>query len=313
MRLLAFAAVIAISLITTPDIFSPLSLRSMLVVGSFLGIASVGQTVCVLLGGIDLSVPYLIGVADLGTLWLIDKGLPSQTAVCICIALCGMAGVANGYLSHLLPGQSIVVTLGIGYLCLGGINALASIGSSSAGAVFGKVPQWISWLPSLKARFLGLPIAPAGVLWLIVCVLMVIWLRRRWLGRGIYAVGGNPLAASRMLVSGRRTWIVTFMISGLLSGVVGVLLLGYSGGAVSDAGMPYLFLTVAAVVVGGNSLVGGRGGIGLTVVGVIILTLLNVVLLGTHMSDSMQQVILGLIIVPAVAAYGRAAHPRMRL
>jgi ribose transport system permease protein len=91
------------------------------------------------------------------------------------------------------------------------------------------------------------------------------------------------------------------------------LLLGYTGSGYAGVGDPYLFTTIAAVLIGGTSLVGGRGGYGLTVLGVLILTVLQTILSGYSLSSSAQEAILGLLIIPAVALYARSPHPRMQI
>lgn len=313
LRGIALLVVFALGFITTPDIFSTQSLRSMLLLGSFLGVAAIGQTLCALLGGMDLSIAFVIGASDLGLLWLLDKGFSESLAIVVIAVVCAGFGSLNGLISHRLSGQSVIVSLGIGYVVLGGTQAITSIGSTSGGAVFGKVPSWLISATSIRSSTFGLPISPVVIVWVVLTVGISYWLRHMWLGRGIYALGGNAVAASRLLVPGRRIWVIVFALSGLMAGITGVLLLGFSGGAVADVGSPYLFTTVAAVAIGGTSLAGGSGGIWSTVVGVVILTVLGVILVGTNFSAPAQQVVLGLLIVPAVAIYGRAPHPRMRV
>ena len=305
--------VLLLAVAVTPGIMSLLSFRSMLLLASFLGIASFGQTLCVLIGGIDLSIPFVIDATNVGTLWLTNHGVPSGVAVVVVLAIAVVFGMVNGLVSHRVKGQAVVVTLGVGYIVLGGMEVVASIGSSTNGAVFGTVPAWVTSLASLKTPVLGLPVPPSALVFVAMAVALTVWLRRTWFGRGVYALGGNPVAAQRLLVPDRSIWMTVFALSALMSGVVGVLLLGFSGGAVANVGDPYLFMTVAAVAVGGSSLAGGYGSIGYTVVGVVILTLLSSVLVGSVLSEPMQQVVLGLIIVPAVAAYGRSPHPRAQV
>lgn len=312
-RAAAVVAAAVIGIATTPGFLTPLSLRSMFVIASFLGVVATGQTLCVLLGEIDLSIAYLIGTADIGTLWLVNKGLTSAEAVLLVLAVCVVAGALNGLITHYVQGQSVVITLGVGYVVLGAAQGVTSAGSSGSGTVFGTVPSWINSVASVRGKTLGVPVPPAIVLWALVVLVTALWLRRTWLGRGFYAVGGNAVAASRLLVPDRRLRVLAFAISGLTSGAVGVMLLGFGGGAVADVGSPYLFMTVAAVAIGGTSLAGGHGGVGFTVVGVIILSVLNVVLLSSGMSAAAEQMILGLLIVPAVAAYGRSPHPRTQV
>lgn len=313
LHVLVAAAVLLLAVATTPGVLSVLSLRSMSVIASFLGIAAFGQTLCVLVGGIDLSIPFMIDAANVATLWLIDQHVPSGWAVFIVLVFAAAFGTLNGVISYFVKGQAVVVTLGVGYVVLGVTQAIASIGSSTNGAVFGTVPTWITQMASLNTRVLGVPVPPSTLIALILAVVLAVWLRRSWLGRGVYAVGGNAVAARRLLVPEARLWTIVFALSAVMAGSVGVLLLGFSGGAVASIGDPYLFLTVAAVAVGGSSLAGGYGGIGFTFIGVLILTLLSSVLVASVLSNAMQQVVLGLIIVPAVAIYGRGGHPRTRV
>lgn len=309
----AVVVVLVVGVLTTPDLLSGLSLRSMALIGSFLGIAAFAQTLCVLLGGIDLSIPFVIDSANVATLWLIDKHVSSVLVVVVVLAGCALIGALNGLVSYVVKGQAVVVTLGIGYFAVGTMQYVTSTSGSTGGAVFGTVPSWIGSLASVQSTVFGLAVPPSVLLFVVLALLLGVWLRRAWLGRSVYALGGNSIAAARVLVPERRVWVSVFVMSAVLSGIVGILLLGFSGGAVANVGDPYLFMSVAAVAVGGSSLAGGYGGIGYTVVGVLILTILNSVLVGSVLSNAMQQVVLGLLIIPAVAAYSRNPHPRLQV
>jgi ribose transport system permease protein len=98
-----------------------------------------------------------------------------------------------------------------------------------------------------------------------------------------------------------------------MSALTGVLLLGFSGGGFVGVGDPYLFTTVAAVVIGGTSLLGGAGGYGATVLGVLVLTVMTSLLVGLGLSFAAQQAIVGLLIVPMVAVYARTPHIRNQI
>jgi ribose transport system permease protein len=116
------------------------NLRSMLLLAAFLGLASLGQTLCALLGGLDLSIAYVIGAANILLPKLINLGLPPVLAV-IVVAIGGaVIGAVNGLLSFRLQGQALIVTLGVGFAVLGGAQILTSLGSSFAGTVYGVVP-----------------------------------------------------------------------------------------------------------------------------------------------------------------------------
>ena len=113
-----------------------------------------------------------------------------------------------------------------------------------------------------------------------------------------------------VLISPLRIWIFCFATSSALAAITGILLLGFSGAAFADVGRPYLFQTIAAAVIGGTALSGGKGGILGTVAGAIALTQLNTVLIGVGLDQSAVQAALGTLIILVVALYGRHAHLR---
>ena len=108
----------------------------MLVFASFLGLATVGQTLVALLGGLDLSIPFLIGSSNVGLLYLIGLGIPSPIAVILILVIGAAIGLLNGLLSFRLQGQALIVTLGVGFATSGLTQILTSIGSAYAGNVY---------------------------------------------------------------------------------------------------------------------------------------------------------------------------------
>ena len=108
-------------------------------------------------------------------------------------------------------------------------------------------------------------------------------------------------------------WVITFAISGAFAGLTGLLFLGFTGRASGTVGEPLLFQTIAAVVVGGTSLIGGMGGYARTVIGAIVLILLSTLLLGLGVASSLIQVALGALIIVLVSIYGREARLRDRI
>ena len=307
-----FVLLVILGGIIVPGIFSFLSLRSMLLSASFLGIASLGQTLCALVGGLDLSIPFVLGSANVLLLWLVAMhGVPSGIAFVLVMIFGAFVGAINGLASLRLQGQSLVVTLGTGTALLALIEIITTNSAQSGGTIIGTVPGWLTAAASPAGGNSGLGFAPAVLVWFVIAAVAILLLSRSWIGRAIYAQGGSRVAASRALVSERGIWVTAFAVSGLMSAVAGMFLLGFSGGAFSDVGQPYLFTTVSAVVVGGTTLVGGRGGYSQTVLGVAIITVLTEVLVGLNLSPAAQEMVLGIMLVPIVAVYARMPHPKM--
>ena len=289
------------------------NIKSMLVFASFLGLATIGQTLVVMLGGLDLSIPFLIGATNLGLMSLISLGVPPWLAFIVILAFGTIVGLFNGLISFNLQGQALIVTLGVGFMVVGGVQILVSLPTVTGGTVFGVVPNWLKNLASLNGKFFGLPIPPVILIWILVSILLIVGLRHTKWGRNLYAVGGKRLSPDRFSISERAYWVGVYVISGFTSAATGAMLLGWSGGGFIGVGDQYLFLTVAAVAVGGTSLLGGYGGYGFTVIGVLALQVISTFLAGLGLSFEGQQFIFGLLILPLVALYSRAPHIREQI
>ena len=289
------------------------NIKSMLLFASFLGIASIGQTLVALLGGLDLSIPFIIGGANVGLLYLISLGVPPWLATVIVLLIGTVFGVINGLLSYRLQGQALIVTLGTGFAISGGVQIVTSIGSAYSGNVFGTVPPWLSNISAMNGSTFGLPFPPVILIWAVIALILIVGLRTTVYGRYLYALGVNRTSASRVMISEMRYWVVMYALSGFFAALTGGLLLGWSGGGFIGVGDQYLFLTLAAVVVGGTSLLGGAGGYGFTVIGVLVLQVLSSFLVGIGLDFKWQQFIFGLLILPMVALYARSPHIRTQI
>ena len=287
---------------------SSANIKSMLVFASFLGLASIGQTLVALLAGLDLSIPFVIGSSNIGLMWLFTLGVPPWIAVIIILLLGALIGFINGILSFRLQGQALIMTLGVGFAVTGGAQIITSIGSAFGGTVFGVVPRWLSNIAAMNGTTFGLEVPPVILIWIAISVILVVGLRNTSYGRNLYALGGSRTAAERLSISERRYWIGVYTLSGTISAFTGALLLGWSGGGFVGVGDQYLFMTLAAVVVGGTSLLGGQGGYGFTVIGVLVLQVLTSFLVGIGLDFEGQQFVFGLLILPMVALYARSPH-----
>ena len=309
---------VLITMFTVGSIFiegfsSGQNIKSMLLFAAFLGLACVGQTLVALLGGLDLSIPFVIGASNVFLLYLIGLGMYSWVAILIVLLLGALIGWLNSMLSYRLQGQALILTLGIGFAVSGLTQIVTSIGSAFAGNVFGVVPSWLKNLAAMNGTTFGLSIPPVILIWAVVAIVLVYGTKNTVYGRYLYALGGNRTSAARLSISERRYWVIAYMVSGTVAALTGVLLLGWSGGGFIGVGQPYLFMTLAAVVMGGTSLLGGQGGYGFTVIGVLVLQVLTSFLVGMGLKFEWQQFIFGLLILPMVALYARSPHIRTQI
>ncbi len=301
----AFLVALLLHLIGTmliPGYSSPFAIRAILVLAALLAVASVGQTLTVIIGGIDLSIPFVIGFANVVAAQLYGQGW-NFVLVCTLVGLLAIViGGLNGLISRGLNIHPLIVTLGVGMI-VQGLVLLWTKGFPS-----GSAPQAVSAFVSI-----GGSVGPLPVPWLVPSVavmtaLIVLVLARTPYGRRLYALGSNPGAAPLALIDPLKMWVVTYAASAFFAAVAGVLLLGFTGSAYGDVGQPYLFQTIAAVVVGGAALVGGRGSYLGTIAGVLVLTEINTLLIGLGFKPAAVQAALGLIIVVLVSLYGRERH-----
>jgi len=311
--LIVLVALIVISSFTIEGFLSGANIKAVLLFASFLGIACVGQTLVALMGGLDLSIPFVIGASNIGLLYLVGLGVPPWLAFAMVIVIGGGIGFLNGVLSYRLQGQALILTLGMGFAVAGLVQMLTSIGSSFSGNVFGTVPAWLQNLAAMNGRTFGLAVPPTILLWILIAIVVIVGLRYSAYGRYIYALGGNRRSGKLVGISELKYWTLAYTISGCFAALTGALLLGWSGGGFIGVGDQYLFTTLAAVVIGGTSLMGGYGGYGFTVIGVLVLQVLSAFLIGIGLKYEWQQFIFGLLILPMVALYGRAPHIRSQV
>ena len=302
------AAIFIYGAVTLDGFSSATSIKSMLLLSAFLGIAALGQTILVLLGHLDLSVPGFIGLGNVVTAILVGQnGWGFVPALAVILVASIVMGGLSGLIVHHFRVQSIVVTLGMGFILLGAIDVMAR------GGITGIAPEWLTRFATVITKTVGVSVPPLIVLWLVIAIIAGVVLRRTVAGRRVYLTGANPRAAELALVRTRSVVIAAFALSAVGAAVTGVLLTGFSGSGDTGIGNPYLFTSLTAVIVGGTSIVGARGDYWRTVIGAIMLTVINTVLLAKGYSLAVQQILFGVIILVAALAYGRETRLRDRV
>lgn len=290
--------------ILIPGYSSEFSIRAMLVLASLLAIASIGQTLVVIIGGIDLSIPFLIGFANVVAAQLYGDGVDFVLVCLIVVGLAGLIGALNGAISSILGLHPLIVTLGIGTIVQGSVLLW------TGGFPSGSAPPALSEFVSIGGSAGPVPVPWLVPAFVVLAALLAVVLARTAYGRRLFALGSNPRAAPLALINPVGMWVITFAVSAIFAAITGILLLGFTGSAYGEVGQPYLFQTIAAVVIGGTALVGGRGSYFGTVAGALVLTEINTLLIGLGLQPSLVQAVLGVVIVGLVSFYGRDPHVR---
>ena len=291
MLLLAALAGIAVN----PHFTSSRNIANMLEQAAGLGFASIGQTLVVLTGGIDLSMGTVISACSVFLASGIDGSdsmvLPMVAAT---LALGGSIGAANGMLVVWLRVHPLIVTLGVAAIIEGCmlIYTLKPTGST---------PIWFesfAW-----ARLWGIPVA--GLVMAAMFVIVALFLARTGIGRNIYAIGDNSLAARMRGIPVGRMLVLVYGASGFFAGLAAVYFVSRTGVGDPRIGVPFTLASITPVIVGGTLLAGGKGGVIGTLFGVLLLSLIGNVLNHMNVSTSIQWVVQGLIILAAVSFHGR--------
>ena len=255
------------------------------------------QTLTMLTGGIDLSVGAVASMAGFVVATFVHgQGLWVGLAVALVAAV--LIGLANGIGVGIFRVHPLIMTLGMSLVVLGLDNAWQILTLQT----FTGVAEELRTLGS--GRFLEL-LPNSLAVFVPVAVLILLSLRRTGFGRLLYAVGDNPIAAR---LSGARAWqvlILLYVISAVLAAVAGLLISGLTNVASVQLADSLILPSVAAAVIGGTSIFGGRGGYGGTIVGALILTVLSSLLSSLGYPEAVRQVLFGAIIVAVAAAYTR--------
>jgi ribose transport system permease protein len=267
-----------------------------------LAILAACQTLTMLTGGIDLSVATVASATG----FVVATQAPGQgpiVAILLALGVAAVAGLINGIGVGIFRVQPLIMTLGTGLVVAGSLvvyqRYVITVGA--------RVPDVLTWLGGGQS----LGFVPNALLALVpIAVIVIVGLRRTGYGRLLYAVGDNPVASR---LAGVRLWavlLVVYLISGLLAGIAGVVLAGSTNTAAPATADSYLLPSVAAAVIGGTSIFGGRGGYAGTIVGAFILTVLNSLLIVLRAPEPVRIIVYGAIILVVTTLYARFVSDR---
>jgi ribose transport system permease protein len=281
--LYGFAAAVALFIIgeiVKPGFASVSGIQEVLQIASFVGLVAAGQTLVILVGGIDLSVPWVLNAAAILLVSVAQGGngraLP---AVLLALALGAAVGTVNGIGVALFGIPAVVMTLGMNGI-VQGLALGATHGLTCRGCV---TPAPTVLQNAVNGHVLG--INASLIVWLAVIALVTFALSFTTFGRRVYAVGNSERASYLAGVNVRLVTVALYALSGLFAALAGIALTGFGGSATLGMGDPYLFQSIAAVVIGGTYILGGRGHYVGTVAEATVLTALISVLLANNAPD----------------------------
>jgi ribose transport system permease protein len=256
------------------------------------------QVLTMLTGGIDLSVGAVASMAGFVTATFVNSPGGWIEGMVIALIAAAIVGLVTGVGVGVFRVHPLIMTLGMSFVVLGFANVwqLQTVQTGSG------VPDPLRWLGS--GQFMEI-VPNSLIVFVPLTILILVGLRRTGYGRLLYAIGDNPIAAR---LSGARAWqvlIVVYMISAVLAAIAGLIVSGLTNTASVSLVDSSVLPSVAAAVIGGTSIMGGRGGFGGAIVGALILTVMAALLTVLGLPEPTRQILFGSIIVVVAAAYTR--------
>ena len=297
----AVAALFVISGLISPAMFHFSQVLNVLQVAAFLGVLATGQTLALLIGGIDLSQAGMVTLVNIvSTSLMLGTNGNIAEAVLVSLAVAALIGLCNGIVIVFLKVTPLIATLAMNSILFGA--ALVYTG----GAPHGEAAPGFEWIGA--GNLFGVPVSM--IFWLVIA-LLVAWASRKTVyGRWLYATGANATAARLMGVPVTAVVISAYVASAMLAAIGGLLFTAYIGAPSLGIGNQFLLTSIAAVVVGGTALTGGVGSVIATIGGTIFITELNSFTNVIRVTTGTQMVLQGAIIALSVVLYRSIARSR---
>jgi ribose transport system permease protein len=290
-------ALVVLLEVVQPGIVTPSFVSNTIRFGVPLAILAACQTMTMLTGGIDLSVAVVASMTSYVMATFVgDVGWLGASLIALIPA--AAVGLVNGIGVGWFRVHPLIMTISMSLIVSGAVNVYARM--NIAGGT--RVPPEITWLGGQDL----LGFLPNSLLVFIpVAALVLVGLRRFGFGRLLYAVGDNETAARLAGVRVGNVLVVLYVISALLAGIAGLIYAGVIGSATGRLVDPYLLPSVAAAVIGGTSIFGGRGGYAGSIIGAVILTVIVTLLTVLAAPEAVRQILFGAIILAVASAYTR--------
>ena len=273
-----------------PRLILPKNLSTMLMLASFMAIAGLGQGFVILTGGIDLSIPWVAAYSGIITTWFSQSNADLLWLIPTVLLFGGFAGLINGVGVVVLGINCVVMTMGMNAI-LEGVAMLMTGGTPE-----GDAPRALVWFASGEIGGLHVSVIFIAVVTLVVSLILT----RTAYGRKIYAIGNNKTAAFFSGIQVNYYEISVYVISGICSALLGLMLAGFIGESYLGMGNQYLLTSIAAVAMGGAAILGGKGHYLGTLGGAILLSMVSMLLSAYILPAGIQNIIFGVIILIAV-------------
>lgn len=281
--------------IVSPHFFSLRNLNAILAVSAFLGTIAIGQTLVMISGGMDLSIGYVSGFGGILCAILLNNGFNAALAVLCVLFMGAVIGLFNGLVINRLHVNDFITTLSTMTIVTGLIYT-STKGNS--------VPVDNEFIRAIGSTAGGIKSWPVIGMIILIIIFQIVLSRTRF-GRHIYAVGGNLRAAKLAGINTESLKTATYMISGVLSSFVGILVAGRMNTAQPQAGSGFLFDVITAVVLGGVMLNGGTGTLFGTLIGVLLVAVLGAGVTMSGLAYYYQSILKGFLLIAAIAITNR--------
>lgn len=262
---------------------------------AYVGMIVIGQGICIISGGIDLSVSNVVTLSSVVAAGCVKAGWGDGAAIVVALLASVLVGAINATGITFLRIPPIIMTLAMLSLLEGGL-LIATDGTPPSGC--GNIIKWLC-----KGKPLGVP--NAVFVWIIFLVLALLLMNKSKFGRHIYAIGTNESAAKLNGVKVVATKYMVYCLSSLCAGIGGLLILGNMGSTYLTIGQQYQLMSIAAVVIGGISIQGGKGKFTGIIAGTMLMILLRDILNVLKMSNAGREIFQGVLILAVLLAYGR--------
>ncbi len=298
---LIMIAMYAVTCVIQPNYFSWDYVNTLILMASILGIIAIGQTLVILTGGIDMTIQYslTLGVCIITTL---QQNGQSVFGMILAVAICTAIGFINGLGVAFIGIPAIIMTNAMNYILKSVVNLYTN------GTPRGLAPE--GWKAFVSTSYLGLK---GGVwFWLLLSVIAIFLISKTNFGRKVIAVGANRSVADFSGINSRRILVAVYTLSGMFIGFASWMAIGYRGRPFLSIGDGYDLMSVASVVLGATSIMGGKGNYTGTIAGCLILQIITALLTTIQIEEAGKNIIYGGVILVVLLIYSLSGRNKKR-